>query len=81
VRRTPTLNADDIRTLRGDRIRQARKQRGYSQDQLAYLVDVSRVTVSMWETGKAEPTTDNEIRLADALGVAWTTLFTVEGAA
>jgi transcriptional regulator with XRE-family HTH domain len=80
VRRTPTLNADDIRTLRGDRIRQARRHRGYSQDQLAVLVDVSRVTVSMWETGKARPTTENELALADALGVAWTHLFNGETA-
>lgn len=48
-------------------IREARKARGITQEQLAALVHVSRQTVSHWENERAEPAYDMLKALADAL--------------
>ncbi len=53
----------------GQRIREARKQRGLTQDQLADVVGVSRSAVAQWETGRAGQVTGNLARIADVLGV------------
>lgn len=36
-------------------LRQSRKAKGYTQEQLAQLLHVSRQTISNWETGRASP--------------------------
>ena len=36
-------------------IKMYRKKRGYSQEELAKKINVTRQTVSNWETGKAYP--------------------------
>lgn len=41
-----------------------RKAHGYSQEELADLLNVSRQAVSKWERGEASPDTDNLIALA-----------------
>lgn len=51
------------------RIRNIRAERGVSQEALAELLDVSRQTVSKWETGQVRPSADNLTRLSQALGV------------
>ena len=38
-----------------ERIRELRKLRGLSQEELARIVGVERSTVSKWETGEAKP--------------------------
>ena len=43
-----------------ERIKQLRKERGLSQDQLAKILGVSRSTVGMYETGKREPDFESE---------------------
>ena len=53
----------------GERIRQARQERGLTQDQLAGEVGVSRSAVAQWETGRAGQLTGNLARIADVLGV------------
>lgn len=50
-----------------ERIFQARKAKGFSQEDLAELVGVSRQAVSKWETGEAMPDVDKLIALCDAL--------------
>lgn len=52
---------------RGEYIRRLRKQRGFSQDQLAEQVGVSQATISEWERGVVMPSKQEE--LAKALGV------------
>ena len=47
-----------------DRLQKLRKERGYSQEQLADELGVSRQAVSKWERGEASPDTDNLIALA-----------------
>ena len=47
----------------------ARKRRGWSQEELAARIQVSRQAVSKWETGAAEPSTSNLLALAKLYGV------------
>ena len=53
----------------GDRLKAARKEHGFSQEQLAEQVGVSRQAVSKWEVGDAIPDTDKLVPLARALGI------------
>jgi transcriptional regulator with XRE-family HTH domain len=53
----------------GERIRTAREELGWTQDQLAAAVGVSRSAVAQWETGRAGQVTTNLTRVAAALGV------------
>ena len=53
----------------GARIRTAREDLGWTQDQLAAEVGVSRSAVAQWETGRAGQVTTNLTRVAAALGV------------
>ena len=53
----------------GARIRSAREDQGWTQDQLAEAVGVSRSAVAQWETGRAGQVTTNLTRVAAALGV------------
>ena len=52
------------------RISEMRKQSGISQEKLAELVGVSRQAVTKWESGKANPDTENLLRLAEIFGVS-----------
>ena len=53
----------------GARIRTAREEQGWTQDQLAAAVGVSRSAVAQWETGRAGQVTTNLTRVASTLGV------------
>lgn len=53
----------------GERIRSARQERGWTQDQLAESVGVSRSAVAQWETGRAGQLTGNLSRIAEVLNV------------
>lgn len=52
-----------------DRLLALRKKAGYSQDELADKLGVSRQAVSKWERGEASPDTDNLIALSKLYGV------------
>src|SRR5580700_8500478 len=58
-------NPQDI----GARIRASREDRGWTQDQLANAVGVSRSAVAQWETGRAGQVTTNLTRIAEVLEV------------
>src|SRR6476619_4057028 len=53
----------------GARIRNVREEQGWTQDQLAEAVGVSRSAVAQWETGRAGQVTTNLTRVASTLGV------------
>ena len=57
----------DTRAI-GARIRAARQDQGWTQDELANAVGVSRSAVAQWETGRAGQVTANLTRVAAALG-------------
>lgn len=52
-----------------DRLFQYRKANGYSQEELASKIGVSRQAISKWERGESSPDTDNLIALARLYGV------------
>ena len=54
----------------GQRIRDTRQQRGWTQDALAEAVGVSRSAVAQWETDRAGQVRGNLARIAAALGVS-----------
>lgn len=53
----------------GARIRTVRRERGWTQDELAQAVRVSRSAVAQWETGRAGQLIPNLARIAEVLGV------------
>ena len=54
----------------GTRIARARKKQNLTQEQLAEQLDVTRQSVSRWESDSAYPETDKLVRLAQILGVS-----------
>ena len=53
-----------------DKIIQLRKQRDWSQEELAQKIGVSRQTVSAWETSQSSPEISHIIALSNLLGVS-----------
>ena len=53
----------------GQHIRQARKAKGITQDQLASLMYVSRQTVSSWENARTQPDYETLQKLASLLDI------------
>jgi transcriptional regulator with XRE-family HTH domain len=53
----------------GTRIRDARQDRGWTQERLAEAVGVSRSAVAQWETGRAGQLTGHLSRIAEVLDV------------
>jgi len=54
----------------GERIRELRTAAGLSQEQLAELASLNRVTVAKYEAGRIEPGAQALARIADALDVS-----------
>lgn len=61
------------------RIKLLRKQRNWSQQKLADMMNVSRSTVAMWESG-TQPSNETLIKLASLFEVSLDYLLNVEGA-
>lgn len=53
-----------------DRIIELRKKKGWSQEELAEMIDVTRQSVSKWESGQSLPDLDKILKLADIFGVS-----------
>ncbi len=53
----------------GQKIRASRKACGMTQEQLADLLNISRVTVSSWENDENSPTVENIVLISHALSV------------
>ena len=51
-----------------NRLKATRKQKGYSQEMLAEKLDVSRQSVTKWETGIAYPEIRTLLELSSVLG-------------
>lgn len=54
----------------GDNLYNYRKKKGISQEELADKLNVSRQTVSLWETGQTFPSTEKLILLSEILDVS-----------
>ena len=70
------MRLDQITHDIGDRVRAARAQARLSRKQLAELADVSARYLNELETGKANASIGILVRVAEALGVDFTTFFT-----
>ena len=53
-----------------NRLYQLRKQKGFSQEELASRLNVSRQTVSKWEVGDSTPDMEKLIAMSDLFGVS-----------
>lgn len=51
----------------GERLRELRKSKNYSQQQVAAIFNVTKTTVSAWETDKQEPCIEDIKKLAEIL--------------
>ena len=58
----------------GKNIRYYREKKGYSQEQLAQLLFVTRQTVSNYETGRSRPDVETLVKLAGLLDIDVTDL-------
>lgn len=56
------------------RIAQARLAKGWTQGQLADAIGAKQSQIAGWETGARKPKVDALMRIADAMGIDWTTL-------
>lgn len=54
----------------GDKILKLRKSNGYSQEDIANKLNVSRQTVSKWETNQSTPDFDKIVPLCDLFGIS-----------
>lgn len=61
-----------------NRLQNLRKKNGYSQEELAEKIGISRQAVSKWERAEASPDTDNLILLARLYGVTIDELLNTE---
>lgn len=52
-----------------DKIMELRKKQGWSQEELAEMIDVTRQSVSKWESGQSTPDLDKILKLAEIFGV------------
>ena len=53
----------------GDNIKKYRKANNLSQEELAEKINVTRQSISLWETGKTQPSIDILVNLASVLGI------------
>ena len=53
-----------------ERLQKLRKKAGYSQEQVAEMLGLSRQAVSKWESGQGKPEIDNVVKLTEIYGVS-----------
>jgi len=53
-----------------ERLQELRKKAGYSQEQLAEMLGLSRQAVSKWESGQGKPEIDNIVKLTEIYKVS-----------
>ena len=66
---------EEMKNRIGERIREARKRKNLSQEQLGEMLGLSFQAVSSWETGKFVPDSDHLPELAKALDLSLDALF------
>lgn len=59
----------------GKNLRLARRESGKTQDELAECLDVTRQSVSKWETGGGYPEIEKLLRLVSVLNISLDELF------
>ena len=54
----------------GEKLQQLRRRQGWSQEELAARIPISRQAVSKWESGSAMPDTENVVAISRLFGVS-----------
>ena len=54
----------------GEKLQQLRRERGWSQEELAAHIPISRQAISKWESGAAMPDTENVVAISRLFGVS-----------
>ncbi|WP_353856467.1 helix-turn-helix transcriptional regulator [Bacillus sp. Bos-x628] len=54
---------------------QARKAKGLTQEELAFMLDCKKSTISNWENGYSNPKMDDAFKVSEILGTDIKTLF------
>jgi transcriptional regulator with XRE-family HTH domain len=62
----------------GNRIYELRKEKGFSQEKVALELDISRQSVSLWETNQVSPSMENLIAIAKLFNVSLDTLVGID---
>ncbi len=62
----------------GKRLKELRKDRGLTQQQLGDMVGVTKVSICCYENGTRTPTLETLVDLADALNVKITSLLAID---
>ena len=58
------MNPQNLREVFAERLKELRKRAGYTQIELAAVLQVSKGTVAMWETANRVPDIEHSIVLA-----------------
>ncbi len=59
----------------GQRLRQARREKGYTQKELAAIIDVKHNSISNWENDQNKPDLETVKRICETLKVSLSFLF------
>lgn len=62
------MSGDTLRTMLGNKLREARLRAGLTQEELAYEADVDRTYISMLENDRKSPTVEMLFRICQPLG-------------
>ena len=69
----------DVKVLFGERVRELRQDRGWSQEEFAARAELDRSYVGCIERGERNVSIENICKIADALGVSPAALFEWRG--
>ena len=50
-----------------NRLKEKRKNKGYTQEQMSKLLDIGQSAYAKWENGRTEPTLENIVKLSKIL--------------
>lgn len=75
------IDAADLRKALGQNVTRLRTERGWTQERLADLLDISRTQLNRIENGHHTPSTELLFSLADVLGVPTDALRQITAAA
>ena len=62
-------------TIFTERLKELRKEKGYTQEQMANILEIGQSAYAKWENDRTEPSFENLIKLADLLEVSFDWLF------
>lgn len=68
----------NLQSMFGKRVKQLRKEQGYSQNEFAVAADITQAYLSRVERGLANPQLDNIEKIASCLGISLSELFTFD---